>query len=176
MPKLLTSGMNTAPNYLTLEKHRQRKILQQQLPLLPLVQNQPQFPPQLLGQPHHLPAVPVLQAPSPKTSSPLSPSAAHRFDFTCPLCTRVQYTPKSHVNHMRKAAEVGSDVSHYCIFRSDIPFHRDVATVWGNLSEFVNWYCSPFRSSMGSNFTEQDMDTFRSQHHAMLAAVARGHV
>ena len=156
------------PQQLDLPQH-------QQLPQQQWVQpQQQQLSPQQLGQNQHSPAVPVFQAASPKSSSPLSPSAAHRFDFTCPLCTRVQYTPKSHVNHLRKAAETGSDVSHYCTFRSDIKFHTDVAAVWGNLTAFVNWYCGPFRSGMGSNFSEQDMDTFRSQQAAMLSAVSRG--
>lgn len=86
----------------------------------------------------------------------------------------MQYTPKSHVNHLRKVAELEGNVQHYCIFRSDIPFHGSVAAVRGSVGAFIDWYCGEFRSSVGSNFTEQDCDTIRQQQAAMHAAVARG--
>ena len=152
--------------YDPVQQHPQMPPHYQSMPAYVPVQQYSQLQP--LHQPERAPA-----AASPKTplSNSMSPLTG-RFEFICPLCTRVQYTPKSHCGHIRKILDCQS--SHFCQFRVDIPFHASIIHVWGDVSNFVDWYCRPMRSSVGSNFTDRDIEDYRKQQSELHTIVARG--
>ena len=95
-------------------------------------------------------------------SSPASPKGG--FAFRCPLCTKPQYTPKSHCGHVRNVV----DSTGYCHFRQDVPFHGQVLAHFGNASSFVNWYVQRQRSSVGQAFTDEDIQRYQDLQQELL--------
>lgn len=93
-------------------------------------------------------------------SSSASPSGCSpgRFQFTCPLCLKPQFTPKSHCEHLRN---VVGDGNHHCRFVAEHTLHDRVQKLWGCPERFVRWYCSFLRSGVGSKYTEQDIEDYR---------------
>ena len=93
-------------------------------------------------------------------SSSTSPSCCSpgRFEFTCPLCLKPQFTPKSHCEHLRNVVGVGN---HNCRFVAEHALHDRVQKLWGCPERFVRWYCSFLRSGVGSKYTEQDIEDYR---------------
>jgi hypothetical protein len=105
------------------------------------------------------------------TSSDCSLSSSPRFEFTCPLCFKPQFTPKSHCEHMRNTR---ADGVHICRFNYDHNRHARILQVWGSADCFVRWYCSFLRSGVGSKFTEADMLQFQDLQQRLDNALRTG--
>ena len=99
------------------------------------------------------------------SSSASSSSASPKeFQFVCPLCQKIQFTPKSHCEHLRNVVSEGN---HNCRFILDLPLHNRILVLWGSADNFVRWYCSFLRSGMGSKFNESDMQDYAEVQQAM---------
>jgi len=118
-------------------------------------------------QPFLQPVVP--HSPISDNSSPASPG---RFSFRCPICTKPQYTPKSHCGHIRKLV----DGTGYCCMRGDVPFHAGIMTCFGNVQNFVSWYTPFMRSSVGAAFTDDDISDYQEVQLALQDAVTKGKI
>jgi hypothetical protein len=88
-------------------------------------------------------------------SSPASPGSSG-YAFRCPICTKPQYSPKSHCGHMRRLA----DGNGYCSLRQDVGFHAGIVRCHGSVSQFVTWYTKRLRSSVGSHYTDADITDY----------------
>lgn len=89
-------------------------------------------------------------------SSGSTPSSPKGFAFRCPVCTKPQYTPKSHCGHIRNVV----DGTGYCSFRPDVPFHVQILTCFGSSQRFAGWYVQRLRSSVGASFTDADVQSY----------------
>jgi hypothetical protein len=112
---------------------------------------------------------PYMPAALQSESSGSTPSSPKGFAFRCPVCTKPQYTPKSHCGHIRNVV----DGTGYCSFRADVPFHVQILTCFGSPQKFAGWYVLRLRSSVGASFTEADVqDYVRLQSELQHVAVA----
>jgi hypothetical protein len=112
-------------------------------------------PPQLA--PANLSGASRLSSQPSSGSSSTSP-AGDKFQFQCPVCLKPQYTPKSHCGHVRNLL----DGTGYCFLRPDVPFHEGILHCFGSVAAFVSWYVPHLRSSMGTQFTVQDIIDYNS--------------
>ena len=102
-------------------------------------------------------------------SSPASPVGSG-YAFRCPICTKPQYTPKSHCGHIRKLA----DGSSYCSLRADVAFHAGILRCHGSVSQFIAWYTRRLRSSVGSHYTDADICDYLATQEQLKHDVATG--
>ena len=149
----------------------QQPSLQQQLPYAAELQQHASQ--QFVGpQDQHRFQPPVMAASreqlqsSSDSSAPTSPKVGYA--FRCPLCTNPQYNPKSHCNHMRKIANGGG----YCHFRDDVPFHVGILRCHGSVPQFVSWYTQRMRSSMGPQYTDDDITDYEQTQSQLRSDVA----
>ena len=149
----------------------QQPSLQQQLPYAAELQQHASQ--QFVGpQDQHRFQPPVMAASreqlqsSSDSSAPTSPKVGYA--FRCPICTNPQYNPKSHCNHMRKIANGGG----YCHFRDDVPFHVGILRCHGSVPQFVSWYTQRMRSSMGPQYTDDDITDYEQTQSQLRSDVA----
>jgi hypothetical protein len=105
------------------------------------------------------------------SSSDCSSSSSPRFEFTCPLCFKAQFTPKSHCEHIKNTI---ADGVHLCRFNYDHNRHARILQVWGSGDCFVRWYCSFLRSGVGSKYTESDILQFQDLQQKLDNAIRTG--
>jgi hypothetical protein len=103
-------------------------------------------------------------------SSPSSPKGLG-FAFCCPLCTKPQYTPKSHCGHMRNVA----DGTGYCSLRRDVPIHLQILQCFSTPRNFASWYVRHLRSSKGPEYTEADIASYNDLQSELSGVLAAGH-
>jgi hypothetical protein len=108
----------------------------------------------------------------PQSSSDSSPSSPQGvgFAFRCPLCTKPQYTPKSHCGHIRNIV----DGTGFCFLRRDVPFHFQILEYFRSPKTFAGWYVQRLRSSMGSAYTEADIQRYNDLQSELSRVLAAG--
>ena len=88
-----------------------------------------------LGVPSFDPSCAPSLTPSSPVVSPPEPVSPLKYAFTCPLCTKPQYTPKAHCEHMRKVGLGGG----ICVIKSNVDLHRDIIKVFLTPAAFSKW-------------------------------------